>query len=293
MGSGQGSSRSLATLVAVAVAAAALPHAGAAQEAGPERGWSLKSELSAVFTGGNQTATTLGFGGTLTRRAERSKFEIEAASIFQESGLKTRQAVGTPGNYTLREATERTTTAESYGVGASYDYNVSDRFYVTGGAEWLRNTFAGFDSRYVLIGGAGNTWADREAFRLSTDYALTYTVEDPIVDDPDVSDRFLGLRAGYELFRSLTATTDFESELVADWNLDNTSDVKLEWRNAAPVSISDRLALKPSLRLLWRNEPALAAVPLFDTGGSPTGESVQVPLEKLDSFFTLALVVTL
>jgi putative salt-induced outer membrane protein YdiY len=279
---------------ALAVAMATLPDPGLAQGGEEsELGWSLKSELSAVFTGGNQTSTTFGFGGTLTRRAERSKLEIEAASIFQESGLKTRQAVGTPGSFVLSEETERTTTAESYGVGASYDYDVSERFFVTGGAEWLRNTFAGVDSRYVLIGGAGNLWADREAFRLSTDYALTYTVEDPVVDDPEASDSFLGLRAGYELFRSLTATTDFESELVADWNLDNTGDVKLEWRNATPVSISDRLALKPSLRLLWRNEPALASVPLVDTGGTPTGESVQVPLEKLDTFFTLALVVTL
>jgi putative salt-induced outer membrane protein YdiY len=281
--------------MALAAALVAFPASAVAQEGEeePELGWSLRSELSAVFTGGNQSITTLGFGTTLERLAERSAFEFEVASIFQESGLRTRQAVGTPENYELQEETRRTTTAESYAVGASYDYDVSERFYATAGVEWLRNTFAGLDSRYILIGGAGNVWADREGFRFTTDYALTYTFEDRVIEEPEISDSFLGLRLGYDLFRALTSTADFDSKLIVDLNLDHTEDVNVEWRNSLPVSINDRLALKPSLRLLWRNEPALAAVPLVDTSGTPTGEEVEVPLEKLDTFFTLALVLTL
>ena len=56
-----------------------------------------------------------------------------------------------------------------------------------------------------------------------------------------------------------------------------------------PIDISSVLAFKPSLRLLWRNDPALQLVPLFDSpGGTETG-AVFAPLNKLDSFFNLSL----
>ena len=81
--------------------------------------------------------------------------------------------------------------------------------------------------------------------------------------------------------------------LIADWNLDNTDDIRLDLTNALSIAISSALALKPSLQLLWRNDPALTEVALVESDGTPTGESVRVALEKLDSFFTLALVLKL
>ena len=59
------------------------------------------------------------------------------------------------------------------------------------------------------------------------------------------------------------------------------------------MALSSRLALKPSLRLLWRNDPALKQVALFLPDGTETVQQVLVPLEKLDTYFTLALVVKL
>ena len=100
---------------------------------------------------------------------------------------------------------------------------------------------------------------------------------------------FPGVRTGYDLRSTLSASTDFESSLVADWNLDNTDDLRLNLVNALSVSINSMLALKPSLKLLSQNDPSSTAVPLF-TGGVDTGNTVLVPLEKLDSIFTLSLV---
>lgn len=56
------------------------------------------------------------------------------------------------------------------------------------------------------------------------------------------------------------------------------------------MDVSDKIALKPSLQLLWRDQPSLADVPLYATDGSPTGTKVRAPLEELDTFFRLALV---
>ncbi len=76
----------------------------------------------------------------------------------------------------------------------------------------------------------------------------------------------------------------------ADWNLDNTKDVRIDCKNELPVSISDNLKFKPALQFLWRNDPALTEVELFDTGGTSTGTKVSVPLEELDTIFTVSLV---
>jgi hypothetical protein len=57
------------------------------------------------------------------------------------------------------------------------------------------------------------------------------------------------------------------------------------------VAITDILQLKPTLQLLWRNDPALTQVELVDASGVPTGDMVLTPLQELDTVFTLALVV--
>ena len=95
---------------------------------------------------------------------------------------------------------------------------------------------------------------------------------------------------GYNLNWYLTSSTTFESTLAANWNLDNTDDIRVDWYNGLPVDISSVLALKPSLRLMWRNEPALQDVPLFDAPGGTQNGTVMAPLRKLDSYFSVALV---
>lgn len=258
-----------------------------------ELGWSLEGELSSVFAGGNQTSRTFGAGVTIEWLGERSDFSIRGATVFQESGLRTRRAVGTVADFDVQEEERTEKTAESYNVRARYDYRFAETAYALAGADWLRNTFAGIDSRTLFALGVGNAWTDTDAFRFKTDVAMTYTFQTDVVENPFIKQNFPGVRGSYELLRTLTASTDFESELIVDWNLDETDDVRMDWRNAVPVSISSRLSLQPSLRLLWRNQPALTSVDLFDVGGAPTGESVLVPLHELDTFFTLALVVTL
>jgi putative salt-induced outer membrane protein YdiY len=156
--------------------------------------------------------------------------------------------------------------------------------------DWLRNKFAGIDSRQLFALGAGNTWVDKDALRFKTDYGVTYTFETEVVENPFIKSDFPGVRLGYDFLWKLTATTEFASLFIADWNLDNTDDIRIDCRNELPVSISDNLKFKPSLQFLWRADPALAAVDLYDTGGTPAGTRVLVPLEELDTIFTVSLV---
>ena len=80
---------------------------------------------------------------------------------------------------------------------------------------------------------------------------------------------------------------------MADQNLKETDDLRVDWTNAVAVSISDGLALKVSYQLLYDHQPALVSLPLFDTAGTPSGTKVTVVGDKVDSVLSVALVIKL
>jgi putative salt-induced outer membrane protein YdiY len=269
--------------------------AGTARAQGEEpKRWAFTAEISGVWAAGNSESTTLGLASTLKRMWEKSELKFEGGAVRAEAGTTTRTAVGASSeDFEVQEETVRQKTAENYYLRGRYDYKISERFYTLVGADWLRNTFAGIDSRVLLAAGAGNIWLDDERTRLSTDYAATYSFQEDVVDNPFIKSKFPGLRLAYDFWWQLTGSTEFESRLITDFNLDTTEDIRADFTNSLPISISSKLAFKPSLQLLWRNDPALTALELMAPDGTPTGETVLVPLDKLDSFFTVALVVTL
>jgi putative salt-induced outer membrane protein YdiY len=258
-----------------------------------ELGWFLTAEVTGVWTAGNSESNTLGMAATVRRLWDNSELKFDGGAVRTESGTTTRTAVGTIDDFVVEKETTRKKTAENYYLRGRYDYKLSERFFTFAGTDWLRNTFAGIDSRLLFAAGAGNIWLDNDRFRLRTDYSATYTFQEDVIENPFVKTSFPGLRLSYGFWWNLTNSTDFESSLIADWNLDNTDDLRLDFANALPIAISAKLAFKPSLQLLWRNEPSLTQVALEDPSGVPTGDTVLVPLEKLDTFFTLALVVKL
>ncbi|MDP2471952.1 MAG: DUF481 domain-containing protein [Candidatus Palauibacterales bacterium] len=256
-----------------------------------ELGWSFQAELGSLWTGGNQETFTLAADGKLAYTWPVSRFKFELGGFQTESSLTTTTAVGTgQDDFQLASTTVTEKTAETYYSEARYDYDLSDRFYVFGAGDWLRNPFSGIDSRFVFSGGAGNLWVDSDRIRFSTDYAATYTHEENVVPTPGQNTDFPGLRLAYDFKWTLTQTAKFESTLTADLNLDNTDDVRLDWYNGLPIDISSVLAFKPSIRLMWRNDPALEEVPLFDAPGGTQNGTVLTPLKKLDTYFNIALV---
>jgi putative salt-induced outer membrane protein YdiY len=284
---------STAVLLLVAVAITGLVDTAIAQDE-KETGWFFAADFTAVWTGGNSESNTFGTKGTLQRVFTKSLLKLEAGGTQTKSTLTTRTAIGnTTADFIVDEQSVTEKTAELYFATARYDYQVHKRFLVFGGVDWLRNTFAGIDSRFLVAAGAGNTWSDNKKTRFLTDYSFTYTFQDDVVQNPITKNEFPGLRLGYDFWWKVSASTDFTSVFVGDLNLDNTDDIRVDVNFGLPVSISEKLALKPTFRMLWRNDPSLTSVPLFTTTGTDTGDSVLVPLRELDTIFTLALVVNI
>lgn len=260
---------------------------GAAGLAGQDErplGWTDQAELTFVLTAGNASASTFGVKNALQHNWENATFKLNAGGVRTFATVRTGNATGTVDNFTPVETED--VTAANYFVRSRYDRSLSEAAYLFGGAGWDRNTFAGIESRYSFVTGSGRTWHDEETRRFKTDLGVTYTIQDDVTPTPGADDAFFGLRGTWDLFRKLTETTDFGSELIVDENLNNTSDLRADFTNWISVAMSDRMALKSSLQLLFDNDPALEEFTLLATS-TPVTRS----LDKLDSILTVALVV--
>ncbi len=256
-----------------------------------ELGWFFDANFATLWTGGNSESVTFGLGAMLKRVWANSELRFDAGGTQTKSTLTTRTAVGTANNFEVKEKTKTEKTAELFFARGRYDHNFSNFFYALVGIDWLRNRFAGIESRFLIGAGVGNVWVDKDDISFKTDYSFTYTFQSDVVDNPFVKNNFPGIRFSYNFWYKLTASTEFESILIVDWNLDNTDDVRMDFYNALPIIINEMFTLKPSLQLLWRNDPSLTDVDLFAPDGTPAGATVLVPLKNLDSLFSLTLVV--
>ncbi len=272
--------------IVLATAAAAAPPV-AAQDT--TSAWALTAELTAVWTAGNSQSNTFGFGATIERSFARSGFKVEGGGLQSRSSLTTRTAVGTTNDFTVQETKVTEKTAEWYFARGRYDHQIGQKIYVFGGVDWLRNQFSGINSRLLFAAGAGATLANSDRVSFKTDVSATYTFQQDVVENPFVKTNFPGVRAAYDLSWQLTASTKLTNQLIGDLNLKDTEDVRVDFTIGLPISISSVLAFKPSWQLLWRNQPSLTEVPLENPAGTPTGDTVLVPLEKLDRFLRLAL----
>lgn len=254
--------------------------------------WANATELSFVSTSGNASSSTLGLKSGLTGEGGPNTIKFEVGGIRGETSLFTRTATGTPASFTVNEQETSQLTAENYFLKSRFDRALADAFLFTG-AGWDRNTFAGIQNRYALVAGVGRTFLDDDSGRFKTDIGATYTIQKDVDPEPGADDAFGGLRVSIDAMRQLTPTSQYTSTLIMDENLEMTDDLRFDWVNALAVNLSEQLALKTSLQLLYDNLPSLLGVPLFDAGGNATGTDVRTPGDKVDSIFTVALVISM
>jgi putative salt-induced outer membrane protein YdiY len=282
-------------LALAALSLLALPAVAQEEES---RNWSDTAEFSYVMTSGNSETKTLGFKNTTTWTWERSLFEIRLGGIRADSTTETFYAVGTEEEYSYGSRSVTDKTAENYFFDARYERNVTDRFFWYGGVGWERNRFAGIDNRYVAQAGVGNIWFDEEDHKFKTNYALTYTDQEDVVELEDVDNSFIGARGSWEYMNKFGKNTTYENFFVLDLNLEEMSRYRWNMLNTLSVSMTDHLALKVGLRWLYEADPAYELVALYDVAPPlppeplpPVVEMVPRQLDKLDTIFTTSLVV--
>lgn len=286
--------RSRVRMVAVLALAAAFLALPSAAEEGKKVGWTSTAELSYVQVSGNAEASTWGFADKNVRTWENASLTLKAGGLRAESTTFVRYNVGTVEDPIVREDKNTDLTGESYYAGAQYDRKITGRLFWNAFAGWDRNRFAGIDNRYQAGGGLTNVWRDEEKVKFRTDYAVTYTKREDVVDDPTRDDRYAGVRFSWDFQRKLGEATTLGNTLVLDDNVSDTSDWRGDMLNSISVAMTKRLALKASLRSVYYNRPAVELVPTdLDGDGVPPfeGDAVPAELEKLDTTFTTSLVI--
>jgi Protein of unknown function, DUF481 len=251
-------------------------------------GLKISADLSWVVTTGNSRTATVGFGSELSRRWERHGLLLSASGTRASSSRGLSFAVGDVSDFEVVRP-DPEPTVEYYKLRGRYDHRVSERLFVLAGSSWERNRFSGLRSRLVAEGGFGFVVAASEATDFRATAGLTYTNNQEVVPNPALENNFAGARVSWTLKRRLTDTASLVHDLVLDENLKQTDDFRADLGLGLSVSISTRLALKASHRLLFRNLPALEQLPLRDAAGVETG-SVAAPLRKVDQGLSVSLV---
>ena len=251
--------------------------------------WSNSSEFSFIQTRGNTESTTFGLANELITEWESTETRLEVGALRTKTTRFKRAAVGTADDFRIDEESETRVSAENYHIRFRGDREYSERSSVFGQLGWARNTFTGIAGRSVVVGGVATRWVEDEVHQLRSSYGITFTAQDDVVPDPDVSRTFVGVQVSGEYEIRLTDNTEFKSTLVVDESF-ALADLRADWVSTLGVSMNERFGLQAKFQYLFDNRPSLVDVPLTSPLGEPAGV-VSVPLGKTDRVLTMALVV--
>jgi len=277
--------------VCVLAFAFALARSASPADPPPPLGWYSKSGLSYVLTTGNSATSTLGAKVEVKRLWARSTFVLTGSAVRAQASDPSRRAVGTPSDFSV-ETGPSVLKAAQYDVGATFDRRVTERLAWQVGAAFDRDRFSGLRGRTTGLAGLSYLFANRKTFTFKGAAGLTLNHQSEVVDDPTTRDTFVGLRLRADTERKFGANSSYVGNLTFDEDLQDLGDARVRFANALGVAMSQRLALQVGLLLLYNHEPLLAEIPLFDGIGRPTGLTVPAPAAKLDTTFTVSLVVS-
>jgi len=277
----------LRAVVTATVLAAVLTAAPAlAQDEERQLGATNSTELGLVVTSGNSNTTNFNVRNLFAYNWEQADLDWEFG-ILRASSDDDRFAVGTENDFDVIEPDAEPDNERIY-TNLRYLRNINPRFFWYGRLFADRDQPADIDYRFTPSVGAGNTWADREGLKLLTGYGLSYTAEKLTLEGER---NFAGYQLFYNLDLQATTSTSVESNLTFDGSLEEGNDFRFDWLNGVGVSISETIALKASVRLVYRNSPALEEIDLENGAGIVIGEVV-VPKKKLDTALTTSLVIS-
>jgi putative salt-induced outer membrane protein YdiY len=283
------------TMVTVTCCAVLLSGA-MAQDAEEEKdkGWQDQAEFSFVKTSGNSNTSSLGLSNKTWRKWESSAVEINLGGVRADAA-NDRYAVRVPSGNIDVVVPDRELTAENYWLDGKYYQEIRKDFFWQAGGGWNRDTFAGVNSRLFVFGGVGNIWVDSDRQSWRTDYSLSYTVQDDVVDDPEFDDSYLGIQLTSNYKLNFGKSSSYGNDTAFNFNVDTTEDWRMVMSNWVAVTMTTHLALKVDLQWRYSNDPRLEELTLYqqqpDGSLLDTGQTFSEPLEKLDTTLTASLVV--
>ena len=259
------------------------------EEDGPDRAWTNNTELSWVVAKGNADASSVGFRNVYTYTWQASNLSWETGWVRAESRDGDRFAIAQPGGGFEVVVPPNDIDSQRLYSKLGYRREITGRHFWFGNFDSARDEPSNINRQFVGAGGFGTQWASRDRLQFRTEYGISLTSEDL---DLEGENSFGGYRLTYALNAGVAASTTVESALTFDGAFKQGNDIRTDWLNGVSVSINSKIALKSSIRLLFRNIPALEELDLETPILGVVIGKVEIPKEKLDVNFTTSLVIT-
>ena len=209
--------------------------------------WSGQGELSFVSTSGNSDTQTLGVGAEVAYQPLPWSFTFKSTFLRNEA-----------------DGEEKANSLTAMLRGARV---FSPRLEAFGRADFVRNRFAGIESRWSGEGGVAYALFPAPPQKVRAEAALGYATERG-VDAEDRSYPFARAGVFYEWQISKTAVYTEELSFVQD--LEDTPNWRIVNAGAVTADVTTVLALRVSFALLYSNEP----VPGFEKRDSTVSAAV-------------------
>ena len=225
--------------------------AGAAAARADEKPTEFSLGLSYLATSGNTDSKTGGLDVSYKRSFD--PWGLEATASY------------------LRAESNGTETANHAAVAVRGTRTISERWSGFVGASWLRDTYAGLDSRYVLSAGVTFKAMKTEFQALSFDLGAAWNADNLVVGG---SDHYASGLAGMAYTWTISPTSKFTENLLFVPSFKDSQDWRVASDTGLEAAISAKLALKLSYEYLYDNVP----VPGFRKTDTKTAVSLVVKL---------------
>ncbi len=259
--------------------------------------WTGQANLNLAGSYGNAGSGSLGMSAAAARQAGWLRVALEGGLLRTSTDTVTREAFGSPDDFSVRRTVESQTSADRTHLRARFsepspeDGDTSPRFFAAAG--WERDAPAGVRSRFDLTVGMGTAWGRTRAGGrrpFETSLGLSAIHQSDQVADPDVESASLGLRLDVRAQARYRAA-DLALVAASTWNLRNTDDLRLDVTGSASLPLSQRLAFRTSVQTLFDSRPSLERLSLFPVPGQPALGTVVAPRRRFDLLILAALVI--
>jgi len=209
--------------------------------------WTGSLGFSYLATSGNSESQSIGLTATAARQPTPWGLEAQVLANRAES--------------------EGDKTAERTLAGLRAKRALGDRLQLFAGTSYERDVFAGFDSRFVLEGGAIWRGLSGPVHELDLDVGLVWTDEQP---SSGAGFDYLGALAGLTYTWKVNTVATFRERLVVYPSFDDSDD----WRLRSDLGLEAALASSWALRVGYLYTRDNLPAPGFDKADSVTSVSL-------------------
>ena len=206
--------------------------------------WTGKGELGGFRATGNSSNSGVTAGLSLQRNGIDWTHKINVRADYQRNN--------------------GVTSREQYFAAYETNYNVSDRLFVYGLAQYERDRFQGFSARYAVSGGLGYQIIDEPSIQLSAKAGPAYRVTE-FVDGTSESRlaALLGIDFDWTITDRLKLTHD--TNAVAETGgtataIIDSSNTSINLVTGLNAKVSDRVSARLSYAIEYDSNPPLGAV---------------------------------